>query len=67
MVNRICYAQYFFYVSVIGIFEHLVDQMFGFKMSLSVCRASVMFVFVEQMIPFAHGPSYVLCDMAVMT
>ena len=62
MVNRICYVQYFFYVSVVGIFEHLIDQMFGFKEGLSVCRASVLFVFVEQMIPFAHGLPNVLCD-----
>ena len=62
MVNRICYAQYFFYVSVVGIFEYLIDQMFGFKEGLSVCRASVLFVFVKQMIPFAHGPPNVLRD-----
>ena len=27
MVYRICYVQYFLYVSVVGIFEHLIDQM----------------------------------------
>ena len=45
-----------------GIFEHLIGQMFGFKVGLSVCRASVLFVFVEKMVPFPHGPPNVLCD-----
>ena len=62
MANRICNVQYFFYVSVVGIFEHLSEQMFGFKVSFSVFRVSVLFVFLDQMVPFAHGPLNVLCD-----
>ena len=62
MANRICNVKYFFYVSVVGIFEHLIEQMFGFKVNFSVCRVSLLFVFVKQMFPFAHGPPNVLCD-----
>ena len=54
--------KYFFNVSVVGIFELFIDQVFRLNMGLSVCSAYVLFVLVEQMVPFAHGPLNVLCD-----
>ena len=44
------------------IFELFIEQVFRFKVGLTVCRASVLFVLVEQMVSFSHGPVNVLCD-----
>ena len=45
-----------------GLFDLSIYQVLIFKVGMSVCRASVLFVLVIQTVPFAHGPLNVLGD-----